>query len=286
MNGLERAIMTIGCQDCTEIAKVPDAGRIVQTSMGEAQIMHNGLKVKAGGYHGDWMAHIIRALRGHHEPQEELAFHHMLRYVRNNSLIVELGAFWSYYSLWFLQEIPGSSALCVEPDPGNLAVGRHNAELNGLAASIRFEHGGVGGGARNDMEILCESDGIVRSSPCFDMNGVSGLVGGASIEVLHMDVQGQELPFIESMAEAVSRGQVRFIVASTHHSSISGSSSTHADCCRALTDLGAKILCQHDVQQSYSGDGLIVASFYPEDRLISFPGMSLNEPQSSLFPTP
>lgn len=284
MNGLERAIMTISCQDCADIPKVGEAGRILQTSDGTVQLMHNGLKVKAGGYHGDWMAHIIRALRGHHEPQEELAFHHLLKYVRNGSLIVELGAFWSYYSLWFVQEIPGSSAVCIEPDPGNLAVGQHNARLNGMEPVVRFHQACVGGTFQDNVEILCESDGAVRSIPCFDMKAVSALAGGTPIEVLHMDVQGQELPFIQSMREAAGRRQVRFVVASTHHSSISGSMSTHEDCCDALIALGATILCQHSVQESYSGDGLIVASFYEEDRRISLPDISRNEPRLSLFP--
>ena len=79
MNEFERAIMTSSCIDCAGIAKVQEAGRILDTPNGPVQVMHNGVRVKAGGYHGDWMAQIIRALQGHHEPQEELVFHHILR---------------------------------------------------------------------------------------------------------------------------------------------------------------------------------------------------------------
>lgn len=284
MNALQRAVMTISCQDCADIPKVPEAGRIFQTPDGDVQIMHSGLKVKAGGYHGDWMAHIIRALRGHHEPQEELVFHHLLKYVRNGSVIVELGAFWSYYSLWFLQEIPGSSAICIEPDPGNLATGQDNARLNGLDHAVAFHQASVGGAYHDRVELLCESDGVVHAVPCLDMDAVMALIGEKPIELLHMDVQGQELPFIRSMVEAVKRQRVRFLVASTHHSSISGSASTHEDCCEALAEIGAIILCQHDVQQSFSGDGLIVASFYEEDLRIALPEISRNEAHLSLFP--
>ncbi|TIO39380.1 MAG: FkbM family methyltransferase [Mesorhizobium sp.] len=120
--------------------------------------------------------------------------------------------------------------------------------------------------------------------PCLDMAGVSRLTNDRTIEVLHLDVQGAELPFIRSMAPAVERRSLRFVVVSTHHSSISGSRTTHADCREALLDFGAVILAEHDVQQSYSGDGLITASFFPEDRRIELPPVSLNKAALSLFP--
>lgn len=284
MNALQRTLMTISCADCAGISKVPDAGRIVETPSGLAQIMHNGIKVKAGGYHGDWMAHVIRALKGHHEPQEELAFHHLLNFVRHNSLFVELGAFWSYYSLWYLNEIPGSTALCVEPDPDNLAVGRHNSALNGMEARMHFHNACVGQTYAPSVDIVCESDGVTRAVECLDMASVLALAEGHEIEVLHMDVQGYELPFIQSMHDAIAQNKIRFVVTSTHHSSISGSKTTHEDCCAALVELGATILCQHDVQQSYSGDGLIIASFYREDRHLLLPEFSRNIPPLSLFP--
>ncbi|ESX91350.1 hypothetical protein X756_04230 [Mesorhizobium sp. LSHC412B00] len=51
-----------------------------------------------------------------------------------------------------------------------------------------------------------------------------------------------------------------------------------------MLDLGAIILAEHDVQQSYSGDGLIAASFFSEDRRIELPLVSLNNAHLSLFP--
>ncbi|MES0192038.1 FkbM family methyltransferase [Mesorhizobium sp. LSJC264A00] len=284
MNGLERAIMTSSCMDCAGITKVQEAGRILDMPNGPVQIMHNGLRVKAGGYHGDWMAQVIRSLRGHHEPQEELVFHHILRYVRHNSLIVELGSFWCYYTLWYLQEIANSTAICLEPDPNNLQLGHDNAGLNRLESRIDFHLGCVGGESLESLELRCESDGQIRAVPCFDMEAVSKLANGRIIEMLHMDVQGAELPFIRSMSAAVGREQLRFVIVSTHHSSISGSQTTHADCRQALLDLGAIILAEHDVQQSYSGDGLIAASFFSEDRRIELPHVSLNNAHLSLFP--
>jgi hypothetical protein len=106
-----------------------------------------------------------------------------------------------------------------------------------------------------------------------------------------MDVQGAELPFIESMRRAVAERKVRFIVVSTHHESAfstyqklsTGATTTHEDCVRALQSLGAKVFVDHDVYESYSGDGLIVASFAAEDRSIVLPAISRNVRERSLY---
>jgi hypothetical protein len=100
---LQRRIdMTLaGRADCDPIPKVDGAGEIVDG----VQLMHNGVQVVAGGYYGDWMAEIIRELRGHHEPQEELVIHNILARLGKDThapVIVELGAFWAYYALWAL----------------------------------------------------------------------------------------------------------------------------------------------------------------------------------------
>jgi hypothetical protein len=69
MDELERTLMRISCRDSDAIPKVAMAGRVVESSRGPVQIMHNGVKVVADGYNGSWMGHVIRSLRGHHEPQ-------------------------------------------------------------------------------------------------------------------------------------------------------------------------------------------------------------------------
>ena len=104
------------------------------------------------------------------------------------------------------------------------------------------------------------------------------------IEVLHIDAQGSETGFIASMAAAALSGQVRFVVASTHHSTISGSPTNHEDCLLSIKEMGGVILTEHDIQSSFSGDGLIVASFLKADAGIEFPEISRNAAANSLFP--
>ena len=282
MNGLARTVMTLACTDSDSIRKVPEAGKIVERDGQLIQIMHNGIQVLAGGYHGDWMSDIIRGLRGHHEPQEELIFHHLLRYVRQKSVFVELGAFWAYYTNWYLSDVYGARALCIEPDLHNLALGKRNTALNGHTAE--FIHACVGGSPLDAHELVQESDGARVTVPRFSMAEVMHAARSPCIEILHMDVQGAELDFLSSMRPFVAAQGVRFLVVSTHHESISGSPTTHQDCLRAIEDMGGTVLCEHSVQESYSGDGLIAASYFACDRSIVLPEISRNTAANSLFP--
>src|SRR5438132_1030898 len=103
MDTTNRVAMTVGCRDADPIPKVIDAGRIVDDAIAPIQIMHNGMRVLAGAYHGEWMARVIDGLRGHHEPQEERVFHHLICAARPGSVMVELASFWAYYTIWYLQ---------------------------------------------------------------------------------------------------------------------------------------------------------------------------------------
>jgi hypothetical protein len=285
MNLLERTIMTLSCRDTDRIAKVPNAGNLAHIRGRKVQIMHNGLAVVYGGYYGDWMAHVIRGLQGHHEPQEELIFHTLLRYVRQRTLMVELGSYWSYYTLWFLQQIPESTALCIEPDAAHLAVGKRNANINRLHRRVRFVQGWLGGAFKARHEERTEESKCNVVLPVFDYGAVETLCKTMPIELLHMDIQGFEMPFLESMTVDSAAPRVRFVVISTHHHSISGSYSTHDDCLHRLRNMGATILVEHSVAESFSGDGLIAASFFREDRDLVFPAISKNEAAKSLFGT-
>lgn len=283
MSPLERSLMTISCQDANSIPKNIHAGRIILENELSIQIMHNGLKVIAGGYHGDWMAHIIRSLKGHHEPQEELIFYHLLKYIQHYSLIIELGSFWSYYTQWFLLEIPNSNAICVEPDIDNLKIGRINTKINGNDNRVQFFNAWIGGETQKEIFLPTETSSQIRGLPVYDMDDLLKICGEQSIELLHMDTQGAELAFIQSMRQAVGNKRVRFIMVSTHHSSISGSKTTHEDCIATIKSLGGFILVEHDIIESFSGDGLILASFMDSDRSLYFPEISRNKAETSLF---
>jgi len=140
------------CRDCDPVPKVADAGIVYENSDGRRiQIMHNGLRVLADGYYGEWMTDLIRKCHGHHEAQEERVFHEVVRRLPEDATMIELGGFWAYYSLWFLKDRANRRAIIVEPEPTHLEIGQTNAALNGLEA----ERGGSGNLDTNDKWIFC-----------------------------------------------------------------------------------------------------------------------------------
>lgn len=279
-----RVEMTLSCRDSDFIPKVPNAGEIMDENGRSVQIMHNGVRVMAGGYHGDWMAEIIKGLRGHHEPQEELLFHEILKHIPPKAIMVELGGFWSYYSLWFLNDAPElRRSIVVEPDPSNLSVGRINAVINGR--QIEFVQASVGEGSTEPRPFTTETAGII-SIPQVSVPDLLVDRGIDHLDILHCDTQGAETGVIRSCERLMREHHINFVVVSTHAYQISGDPLTHQRCLSMLQDFGGRILAEHDVHESFSGDGLIVAYFGVEP--IDWPELKLsyNRYSNSLFPNP
>ena len=276
--------MTTSCRDCDPIPKVAEAGQIVIENGRRVQVMHNGLRVSAGDYYGDWTAEVITLLRGHHEPQEEFIFCEVLKHLPPDATMVELGGFWSYYSLWFLHENPSNRrAIVVEPDPNNLDVGRDNARLNGR--SIEFVQASVGAESIPEHIFRGETAGPI-SIPQVTVPQLLEERGIASLEILHCDVQGAETDVLQSCRGLLKAGRIRFCIVSTHSHHISGDPLTHQRCLALLQDAGGQILAEHDVHESYSGDGLTAAHF--GETPLSWPAVkvSRNRYSNCLFRNP
>jgi FkbM family methyltransferase len=262
-----RIDLTCAVRDCDSIPKVADAGTVREVDGGLAQVMHNGVLVEMGGYYGPWVAEIIRRLRGHHEPQEEVAFHALIERLAQEPeapVMVELGAYWAYYSLWMLYSRPDARVVCVEPDPEHLRTGERNFALNGRSG--RFVHAAVGArhGGRKWMES--ESDGRVRLTPVVSLEGLMADERLARVDLVLCDAQGVETEVLQASQALLRSRRVRFLVISTHHWSFSGDPLTHQRCLALLREAGAHVIVDHTVMESCSGDGLIVASTDPRDR--------------------
>src|SRR5262249_33611354 len=157
-----------------------------------------------------------------------------------------------------------------------------NMRINGLEAD--FVRARVG--AEHITQIpSATASGDSASMPQHTVPSVMTHFGLEQVEVLHADVQGAELGLLATCSTLFATGKIRFVVISTHHFSISGSASTHADCVAFLKSMEANILCEHDVDESYSGDGLIVAAMRTEDRLVPAIQISRCRRSHSLFAT-
>ena len=267
-----RVALTVSCRDSDRLPKVPGAGQVVERRGARVQVMHNGLVVEEGGYYGDWMAEIIRVLKGHHEPQEEVVFAEMVARVAagadpagTSPVMIEVGAFWAYYSLWFCHEIPTARAFGIEPDPAYLEVGRRNVALNDLGGRIHLEPGVVGAEPGSPLEFVAESDAIARPVVQHDLASLMDQHELDRVDLVLVDIQGWELLFVERALPLLRDGRVRFLLISTHHHSISGTALTHQQVARLLVDAGATVLAEHTVGESASGDGLIAVSFDERD---------------------
>jgi FkbM family methyltransferase len=266
----ERAAMTISCHDADNLPKVAQAGKVVTEKGKKLQIMHNGLKVLAGGYYGELIQEIIAKLKGHHEPQEEKVFYHLLeRITRQHPTMIELGSHWAIYSLWFKTATKHGRVICCEPDPHNIQIGKQNMQLNNFTedSSLIFKQVAAGSADGREIEFVQDSNPneIVRL-PIRSVDSLCAEYQVDMLDILHMDVQGVELDALNGTKSLIEKGKVRFMVVSTHHYVFSNDPMTHQKCEAFITQLGGHIIASHTVLQSYSGDGLIVASFDKRDK--------------------
>ncbi len=280
----ERTAITARCRDADVLPKVADAGAVVRAPDGTmVQIMHNGVRVLAGGYYGAWMQDLITRCHGHHEPQEEVLFAEIMRHLGDDAVMIELGGFWSFYSIWFLSGGLRRRSFVVEADPAHLEVGRINAALNGCAPV--FIPGFVGSEEAAPRLFQTEQSGPVPL-PCLTVPGMMARHAIDRLDLLHCDAQGVELGVLESCAALAASGRLGWVMVSTHGHRISQDPLTHQRCLAVLRQAGASILAEHDVQESFSGDGLIVARFGAVPAAWRTPRLSYNRCSESLFRNP
>ena len=280
----ERIAMATHCRDSDIVPKVAGAGQLTIGPDGtKMQIMHNGLLVLAGGYHGEWMQRLITLCSGHHEPQEERAFHEVVRSLAFDATMIELGRFWSYYTLWFLKGEPRRRAVVLEPDPAHLKVGKTNSRLNRLRPT--FVHGFVGATSRPPSPFETEDSGRM-DVPCFSVPDLMTANGIDILDLLHCDVQGAEFDTLRGCEGIFRDGRVTWVFVSTHVYHISGDPLTHQRCLAVLKNAGATIVAEHDVHESFSGDGLILAKFGSLPSIFRPLALSYNRYSTSLFRNP
>jgi hypothetical protein len=223
--------------DNAHIPRVAGAGTVEQGLV----VMHNGLRVGALSYAGGGALKMLMANGGVHEPQEERAFGEILRFVKPGSSMLELGAFWSFYSLWFMQKVPGAKCYIVEPDTSSLAAGRLNFRLN--AREAVFEQAFVGNPQRRS------DDG----TPFITVDDFCSRHAIDHLGILHADIQYAELEMLDGARMLLQRHGADFVFISSH------SDELHYACIDALKEYGYAILASADLAETYSYDGLIVA---------------------------
>lgn len=276
--------MAARCRDCDILPRDVQAGDVVIDDDGaRVQVMHNGLRLAADGYGGEWMTRLIGRCRGHHEPQEERVFHEIVARMPAGATMIELGAGWAFFALWFLQGAPGRRAIALEPDPERRAVGEANAARNGLMP--RFVPGFVGATPAPSAAFGLD-DGRSIQVPRWTVSQLMGEARWDMLDLLHCDAQGAELDVLSSCANLLQQGRIRTVVVSTHHHTITGDPLTHQRCLAVIEACGGVVIAEHDVHESFSGDGLIAARFGADAAGWPIVPVSLNRYSTSLFRNP
>ncbi len=223
--------------DNARISRTAEAGTVENGLV----TMHNGIKVSALGYYGGGILNMLAENQGVHEPQEERAFAEILKRLQPESTMVELGAYWGFYSLWFSREVVGARCHLVEPSFACLTSGRENFARNELPATFTQAYvGGEEGVARDGTAVICVDDYAL-------------LHALERIHVLHSDIQGAEAAMLRGASHMLRSHRVDYIFISTH------SNPLHAECIVLLEEYGYHLLASANLDDSYSGDGLIVA---------------------------
>lgn len=248
----KRVITTIFCQDCSYIPKVNNAGKLFhdENFNVDYQLMHNGLKVIKDGYYGNWMTLIIEKLRGHHEPQEEKYFYEILKYIPNNPVMIELGSYWGYYSMWMKKDIPTAKNYLIEPDPKNIIMGEKNFRLNNISGT--FVQAMVDSVSAKNQKFVDpkHNEYIVDAISIDDFAKKENI---KFIHMLHSDIQGAELPMLKGCRKLMAQKRIGYYFISTHRTHI------HDKCLEILRANGLKILVSINMRETFSEDGLIVA---------------------------
>jgi len=194
--------------------------------------LHNGIKVYNKCYY-DNFSDILILNKGVHEPSEERAFSKVLNFIREGAVMLELGCYWSFYSIWFLKNIKNGKSYCIDSDDHCLSVGMKNFNLNGLQGD--FQKYFIGYGGLNICDYV-------------NMKNLD------TIDILHSDIQGYELEMLNQIKPLLLKDKIKYLFISTHSNDI------HYSCIDLISDVGYKVLCSCDYDnESFQFDGFILA---------------------------
>jgi methyltransferase FkbM-like protein len=214
------------------IERVPLAGFVD----GDQVFLHNGLRVPVAGpgaYYGSF-SQLLVINRGVHEPLEEFVFQEVLKRLPDAPSMIELGAYWGHYSMWFKQHRPNGKVILVEPEAACLKAGQDNFARNGFEGEFIQAFVGTG---------KFEIDEFFRNRKI------------RKLDILHSDIQGFEVEMLDGARNVLTRRRANYIFISTHSQPI------HQEVVNRLGDVGYRVEISSDYEaQTTSYDGLVFAS--------------------------
>ncbi|MCT2533591.1 FkbM family methyltransferase [SAR92 clade bacterium H231] len=216
------------------INRAPNAGYIDQD--GDV-ILHNGNSVAISGanaYYGSF-SDILIINRGVHEPLEEYCFQMLLNKMKTDSpKMIELGAYWSHYSMWLSKEKLSAECIMVEPDAKNLEAGKRNFRKNGYEGEFIQKIVGEGGFKVDDF---------------LDERSMKKL------EILHSDIQGFEVDMLDGARQSLEAKKIDYLFISTHSDELHNEVLSKLEAADYLVEISSGFS-----EHTTSSDGFIFAS--------------------------
>ncbi|MEL6717989.1 MAG: FkbM family methyltransferase, partial [Bacteroidota bacterium] len=233
----ERIDQVMRSSDNESIPRSKDAGTLIDGKL----VMHNGIKIDPLSYYSFPLLEMLISNQGVHEPQEEKIFQeviHSLSRKQEQKTMLELGAYWSFYSMWFKKVFPNSRTYMAEPKRENYLYGKVNFKLNKLKGT--FIHTKIG------KQDIPEKNVKKVDSICAEQNI-------DFLDILHSDIQGFELDMLDGSHRMLSEQKIGYIFISTH------SDELHYDCKKLLeSKYNYQQVASADLKESYSWDGILV----------------------------
>ena len=228
------------------------AGKVIVHKGRRCVVMSTGVVVMETGYYGNF-SRVLQSNLGVHEAAEERVFSAIVDDIASEAkgraagaVVVELGAYWAYYSIWFLRAIPRSRAFLVEAMASNRKMGVINLWLNDVPAK--------------DYEYVLGN--VTGSWWTAYAQRKKGMHMPHRVDFMLVDIQGWEADLVPTVAHAISRGEleVGYIMVGTH------SQSVHHKVLASLTKIaGLRVIASLDVdEETFFFDGLVVATSVAE----------------------
>lgn len=254
----DRVALAVSSTDNQYIPRVPEAGKTIKGII----YMHNGIRVFRNSYAGEGMRMLMETNKGVHEPQEERYYAEVLKTLPTNPVMLELGAWWGFYSMWLKKERPAARCVLVEPNASNLIYGKKNFRLNGISAEfIQAFINKASGGRVEGVEVVSVDELMKRC-------------GLEHLSLLHADIQGYEMEMLKGALKTLEAGKVDYFFVSTH------SDELHLRCTEYLKRFDYRIAADIPPSRSFTVDGILVAA-HPR---INYPKVELSINTQQVIP--
>ncbi len=204
------------------------------------QTMHNGLLTSTGDYYGLPIAKMLHLNKGVHEPEEEKIFSDVLSRMPANPVMIEMGSFWAFYSMWFLKETQAGKVYMIEPEKKNLKIGEKNFKKNNLTPSFDNYYIGKKSSDGPDTPVISLDDYILQKNI-------------RHINIAHADIQGFELEMLQGASISLCKSMIDYFFISTHTNEL------HYNCIDYLNKANYKVVFDVAPSQAASFDGFLLA---------------------------